>query len=350
MSTTSGSNLEGNNFVLVSGVVHAEDGAKMDVTTEAGLLEAQNRLSAEQLADLEAAMKANGYELKGARWVPNDSMMTEAERAARAERRTAQGLDNAADVTDGMTELDLVVSAIFQAADLPNPYNANTTPQLFVVLEGTPEFEAMVQAVTRMAANNAQAMSTEPNSPVAAQPGSAIHGVASDFAGRFKTEMGQGNIMEALFLVFRQSIKQTNEDKKYFLKKLQEYNIMAEQLSDYLSELVEESQALSSKAAGAKYPEKVTHPVTVKSFDTSTLNSSGEMVQMSSATKNLDRAGLNDTIKDVESMQETIRNKRQMASTAFQNFDQKANQLYNLMSSVLKVMNEMRSGTTRNML
>ena len=55
-------------------------------------------------------------------------------------------------------------------------------------------------------------------------------------------------------------------------------------------------------------------------------------------------------IKEVESMQETVRNKRQMASTAFQNFDQKANQLYNLLSSVMKAMNEMRMGTVRNML
>ena len=52
----------------------------------------------------------------------------------------------------------------------------------------------------------------------------------------------------------------------------------------------------------------------------------------------------------LESMQETVRNKRQMASTAFQNFDQKANQLYNLLSSVMKAMNEMRMGTVRNML
>ena len=51
-----------------------------------------------------------------------------------------------------------------------------------------------------------------------------------------------------------------------------------------------------------------------------------------------------------DSMQETVRNKRQMASTAFQNFDQKANQLYNLMSSVLKSVNEMRSGVVRNMM
>lgn len=59
---------------------------------------------------------------------------------------------------------------------------------------------------------------------------------------------------------------------------------------------------------------------------------------------------LNKTIRELESMQETIRNKRQMSSTAFQNFDQKSNQLYNLLSSVMKAMNEMRMGTVRNML
>ncbi|MBN2735795.1 MAG: hypothetical protein JXR70_02360 [Spirochaetales bacterium] len=59
---------------------------------------------------------------------------------------------------------------------------------------------------------------------------------------------------------------------------------------------------------------------------------------------------LSSTIKKIESDQETIRNARTSASTAFQNFDQKANQLYNLLSTVLKTMKEMRSGTIRNML
>jgi len=64
----------------------------------------------------------------------------------------------------------------------------------------------------------------------------------------------------------------------------------------------------------------------------------------------IDRSELSETIKEMEIQQEQIRNKRQMASTAFQNFDQKANQLYNLLSSVMKSMNEMRMGTVRNML
>jgi len=66
--------------------------------------------------------------------------------------------------------------------------------------------------------------------------------------------------------------------------------------------------------------------------------------------RGLDRSKLNKAMKQLESQQETVRNERQMADTAFQNFDQKANQLYNLLSSVMKAMNEMRMGTVRNML
>jgi methyl-accepting chemotaxis protein len=53
-------------------------------------------------------------------------------------------------------------------------------------------------------------------------------------------------------------------------------------------------------------------------------------------------------ISFVRDESETIRNKRQKASTAFEDFDQKANQLYNLLSSVMKAMNEVRMGVTRN--
>ncbi len=59
---------------------------------------------------------------------------------------------------------------------------------------------------------------------------------------------------------------------------------------------------------------------------------------------------LNKTIHELERIQETVRNKRQMSSTSFQNFDQKANHLYNLLSSVMKAINEMRMNTVRNIL
>ncbi|MCJ7526115.1 MAG: hypothetical protein MUP71_12970 [Candidatus Aminicenantes bacterium] len=69
-----------------------------------------------------------------------------------------------------------------------------------------------------------------------------------------------------------------------------------------------------------------------------------------STPKKLNSGKLNDIIKEVESMQETNRNKRQMASTAFENFDQNANHLFNLLSSVMKGMNEMSMGIGRNIL
>ena len=55
-------------------------------------------------------------------------------------------------------------------------------------------------------------------------------------------------------------------------------------------------------------------------------------------------------IKGLEAAMEAARNERQMAATAFENFDQKANQLFNILSSLMKTMSEMRAGTVRNML
>jgi hypothetical protein len=51
-----------------------------------------------------------------------------------------------------------------------------------------------------------------------------------------------------------------------------------------------------------------------------------------------------------EDASETVRNKRQMATTGFQNFDQKANQLFNMLATVMKNKKEMESNITRNML
>jgi len=59
---------------------------------------------------------------------------------------------------------------------------------------------------------------------------------------------------------------------------------------------------------------------------------------------------LSTRIKILENLMEEVRNKRQECVTVFENFDQKANQLYNLLSSVMKAMKEMEEGTIRNLL
>jgi hypothetical protein len=59
------------------------------------------------------------------------------------------------------------------------------------------------------------------------------------------------NILEVIQLVMKESIQQTNEDMKYFLQKLDMFNEMAEQLSDYLNELSKASKKVP-KEKGSK--------------------------------------------------------------------------------------------------
>jgi hypothetical protein len=55
-------------------------------------------------------------------------------------------------------------------------------------------------------------------------------------------------------------------------------------------------------------------------------------------------------IKALENEMEEVRNKRQEFQTMFENFDQKTNQLFNILSTVLKTMKEMQAAVSRNIL
>ena len=62
------------------------------------------------------------------------------------------------------------------------------------------------------------------------------------------------------------------------------------------------------------------------------------------------QATLGGVSNKIERFMKEVRKKRKGFATMFENFDQKANQLFNILSSVLKAMKEMNSATTRNML
>lgn len=55
-------------------------------------------------------------------------------------------------------------------------------------------------------------------------------------------------------------------------------------------------------------------------------------------------------IKELEDRMEEVRNKRQEFQTAFEDYDQKTNQLYNILATVLKTMKEAQAVVARNML
>jgi hypothetical protein len=59
--------------------------------------------------------------------------------------------------------------------------------------------------------------------------------------------------------------------------------------------------------------------------------------------------GLSKEAKELEKKMEELRDKRQEFETAFENFDQKSNQLFNILSMVMKAMKETQSDVARNM-
>ena len=65
----------------------------------------------------------------------------------------------------------------------------------------------------------------------------------------------QPNLKDTLFNSFRQSISESNEDKKDYLENLQEQNQTANELSEYLEELTNQSQDLQENSKGSEHSE-----------------------------------------------------------------------------------------------
>lgn len=323
MSSTSGLGQPTNLNIIGTGL-ELPNGATVDVATPEGTSAAQSSLSAEAFQQLVATMEARGYRLEGERFVEHDSFGTN-------QSRLNLGQD---EVRAQMSASDeQLIRHTFGNLGMPAPH-WEQADALRARVDGSAEFGQATQAMSQYLANP-----TDTNQQAAV---SAVGNLAS--------AEGEMNVYDLLFLVFRESIHETNQDRAYFLSKIQMFNKIAEGLSDYLGDLVDASQELSEKAKDKEDPSKESIEVDVRSFDLKTTDSQGKVIEFPKVEKTFTRDSLNTEIKNVESSQETIRNQRQMASTAFQNFDQKMNQLYNLMSSVLKTTSEMRSGTVRNML
>ena len=62
---------------------------------------------------------------------------------------------------------------------------------------------------------------------------------------------GVGDVMATLYFVFRESIVQQNEDKKYWITKLKMYNEIGAALGDYLAELNEAMREIEKGRGGS---------------------------------------------------------------------------------------------------
>jgi len=103
--------------------------------------------------------------------------------------------------------------------------------------------------------------------------------------------------------------------------------------------------------------EQLSHKYLEKEF-TNLINETEEMVETleslsdsySANQSEISSSSIIAEIAEIETTMEDIRNRRQELATAFENFDQKANQLFNILSAVLKSIKEMKSGVSRNLL
>lgn len=69
----------------------------------------------------------------------------------------------------------------------------------------------------------------------------------NEFMQALKSYMGKfshGDILAAIFHLFKTSIEESNEDKRFFLQKLKNMNDIAEAMGDYLKELNEKAKEL----------------------------------------------------------------------------------------------------------
>jgi hypothetical protein len=63
----------------------------------------------------------------------------------------------------------------------------------------------------------------------------------------------------------------------------------------------------------------------------------------------LNKDEINALVSTIEADRETVRNERQMCTSQFENANQRASQYMNMLSSVIKTMNEMKMGVIRNL-
>jgi len=102
---------------------------------------------------------------------------------------------------------------------------------------------------------------------VAAPSNRALQAEFTDRLDSVIASHGSSNILEVLFIVFKESVSETQENKKYFLEKLAQMNRMNEALSDYLDELADASRKLGGMERGTSGRPTRTVWITVRTFD-----------------------------------------------------------------------------------
>jgi hypothetical protein len=112
------------------------------------------------------------------------------------------------------------------------------------------------QMVLESARNQWEKVGQDEQSAAGSQSGKLEAAVFGELMAHFSKTPGT-DPMATLFSVMKESIEETNRDKKYALEKLQSMNEIAEAMGDYLSELADQSEALQASTGEETSDDKV---------------------------------------------------------------------------------------------
>lgn len=359
---------------------------KYDLTRAEDFAELKHSLNASELTDLKHAMLQAGFTLSNGVFVPKDDFAV-----------TLKNKISSAHVAVEINPIDQELDEAFRKDGVINPYNPVTTEKLFNQVGSSPEFSAARDAVGSYLDN-----------PSSTQALSSFQAGIKALQGAYPN----GSYQEMMYLVLRESIKEINEDKKYFLDRLLVFNKMGEALSENLRKLTDAVNDLEeAKRNGSK---DATVDVNLTTINLDTLDADGNVIIDRSSydgeytkekmddlrdyyndkcseynkeasikkEKRRDEARddwndyrrkyeeqerrkaedpnwipprpmnstqLSNEIKNLENTQETLRNQRQTAQTSFTNFDEKSQQCFNILNTNLKIDQETRRQLAGNL-
>ena len=162
-----------------------------------------------------------------------------------------------------------------------------------------------------------------------------------------------GDWLAMLFEVFKESKRDTLANQKYFLKRLEERNKINDAIQKYMRELVEDAQKLNKKVRGVSDSQKDKQTVRViqKNFDVGpqaqATDEHGNRITPSptkTERKSQGREDLNNLIKDVDMMSTRARIESDKIKGFFQGWQEKANQVDQQLTSILRIFKDLGRG------
>lgn len=167
---------------------------------------------------------------------------------------------------------------------------------------------------------------------------------------------GGGDVTQTLVGILKEAVAETNEDKKYYLEKMQGYNDQAEAVSDYLGALVEASATLAERAKGKR--EKTSPPVITRGEPSALEQAAdadrfaGLVTEFATAKEELREAVAKLRGEDIRALEEKLNavgDDAQLANVDLQNILQKQQQTLQMMSNISKMLYDTAQSVIRKM-